>query len=374
MQPSTTEQANALRGIRRLCHAGLDSQNLRYELGCRLTGVFSADAFTFATTDPDTGMMNHAVSEGVPESVFDSWLDHLYPYRIAAEVLEMSTVGPSVTTACSGMVREVLEPVGLGHDLRGVLGHSGEPIGFICFLRDRSAPEFSEDHVAILEEVSPHLVHGLTVAALLDRAEPFEGAGEVTEQLPSGPGVLVMGLQGSMLRRNAAGRVYAEDLRDLGHGIDHIPSSIASVAGRLAAAHRVSGYDPRGLLDSSIVVQGRSGHWYSIRASLTEPDLEGKSEIIVLIDRAAGTEVAPILTRLYGLTSREREVLAWAAKGASTKRIAAALGISRYTVQEHIGNACTKAGVRTRTELLATLFLDGYASSLREGASAASTQ
>lgn len=374
MQPSTTGQLNALRGIRRLCHAGLGSQELRHELGRRLTEVFSADAFTFATTDPDTGMMNHAVSEGVPESVFHSWLDHLYPYRIAAEVLEMSTVGPSVTTTCSAMVRDVLEPVGLGHDLRGVLGGPGEPIGFVCFLRDRSATGFSGDHVAVLEEVSPHLVHGLTAAALLDRAEGLEEMDEVTDRPPTGPGVLIMDLRGAILRRNAAGRVCTEDLRDLGHGTDSIPSSIASVAGRVAAAHRVSSRDPGGLLASAMVARGRSGHWYSIRASLTEPDLEGESEIIVLIDRAAGPEVAPILTRLYGLTPREREVLAWTAKGASTKRIAAALGISTHTVQEHIGNACAKAGVRTRRELLATLFLDGYASSLREGASAASAQ
>jgi DNA-binding CsgD family transcriptional regulator len=78
--------------------------------------------------------------------------------------------------------------------------------------------------------------------------------------------------------------------------------------------------------------------------------------VIAPVGRA---EVAPLLARRHALSPREREVLAHAARGAPTKQIAAALGISVYTVQDHIDRACDKLGVRGRAELLARLFLDG---------------
>ena len=66
-----------------------------------------------------------------------------------------------------------------------------------------------------------------------------------------------------------------------------------------------------------------------------------------------------ILARLYGLSPRERDVLARVVRGESTKQIAAALGLSAYTVQDHVDSACIKVGVRGRRALVAKLFFDG---------------
>ena len=44
-------------------------------------------------------------------------------------------------------------------------------------------------------------------------------------------------------------------------------------------------------------------------------------------------------------------------KGVSTKQIAAALGISPYTVQEHFTAIFNKVGVRSRRELVGKLLL-----------------
>jgi DNA-binding CsgD family transcriptional regulator len=43
------------------------------------------------------------------------------------------------------------------------------------------------------------------------------------------------------------------------------------------------------------------------------------------------------------------------ARGDASKAIAAALGLSVHTVQEYVGRACRKVGVRTRRELVARL-------------------
>jgi DNA-binding CsgD family transcriptional regulator len=98
-----------------------------------------------------------------------------------------------------------------------------------------------------------------------------------------------------------------------------------------------------------------------LRASLAEPDAAGERAAVVVVRPAVPREVATLLTRLYGLSAREREVVAAVARGESTKEIAAALGVSPHTVLEHLDRACGKIGARGRKALLAKLFFDGYA-------------
>ncbi|UVS81377.1 LuxR C-terminal-related transcriptional regulator [Actinokineospora sp. UTMC 2448] len=53
---------------------------------------------------------------------------------------------------------------------------------------------------------------------------------------------------------------------------------------------------------------------------------------------------------LAALSARELEVLALISRGESNSSIAAALAISRHTVQFHVGNILRKLDVRTRAE------------------------
>ena len=53
------------------------------------------------------------------------------------------------------------------------------------------------------------------------------------------------------------------------------------------------------------------------------------------------------------LTTRQLECLYWVMAGKSSTDIAAILGISRHTVDEHIAAACRRLGVRTRTQAVA---------------------
>jgi len=107
--------------------------------------------------------------------------------------------------------------------------------------------------------------------------------------------------------------------------------------------------------------RGVSGRWFSIRASLAEPDATGECAAIVLIQPAVPREVASVLTSRYDLSRREREVVAAVTRGETTKAIAESLGVSPHTVIEHIERACRKIGVRGRKALIAKLFFDGSA-------------
>jgi DNA-binding NarL/FixJ family response regulator len=65
---------------------------------------------------------------------------------------------------------------------------------------------------------------------------------------------------------------------------------------------------------------------------------------------ALGTRLRRAADRSAALTSREREVLALLARGASNRSIAAALVISERAAEYHVANVLAKIGVTNRTE------------------------
>ena len=65
------------------------------------------------------------------------------------------------------------------------------------------------------------------------------------------------------------------------------------------------------------------------------------------------------LRRVFlGVTAREAEVIGWVAKGLTNKAIASQLQISSRTVQKHMERMFRKLGVRSRTELVARIYMD----------------
>jgi len=61
------------------------------------------------------------------------------------------------------------------------------------------------------------------------------------------------------------------------------------------------------------------------------------------------------VTRAYGLTARERELVGLLIEGLSTRELAQRLQISQYTVQDHLKSVFEKVGVRSRHELITDL-------------------
>ena len=99
------------------------------------------------------------------------------------------------------------------------------------------------------------------------------------------------------------------------------------------------------------------GQWAVLEASpLIGAD---EDQIAVTIEPATGDHLLGLLLAAYGLTAREREVCREVIAGYSTTDIAARLFISTNTVQDHLKSMFTKAGVRSRGELVARLRPDG---------------
>ena len=109
-------------------------------------------------------------------------------------------------------------------------------------------------------------------------------------------------------------------------------------------------------------LRARSGRWLTLHASLTEPAPERPSETVVVIAASKPEEVAWLDIASYGLTPREEEIVKLVARGRSTRQISVALFISEHTVQNHLRSVFEKVGIRSRRELIQSLFLENMLS------------
>ena len=99
--------------------------------------------------------------------------------------------------------------------------------------------------------------------------------------------------------------------------------------------------------------RARSGRWALIEAAR----LDGSGAGVAVSVRAAGVEdVLALVSRASGLTPREHELVALLIEGLDTRELAARLFISRHTVQDHLKSVFDKLGVRSRRELVSSVF------------------
>ncbi|HEV2149922.1 MAG TPA: helix-turn-helix transcriptional regulator [Longimicrobiaceae bacterium] len=367
MSVSISQEEAVFRSVKRACYAGLDSVTLRAEVARRIARLVPYEAYSFATTDPDTGLLTHALGEGMPEGLARAYVGVVYPYEQAVLMLDRVRSGDTVAKATSELFTDVLREEGVEHELNTILCSGGDLQGFLCLLRESRSSGYDEREMRFMRRIAPHLARGLVAAATVDAAVAEQAAGVRHEMTRghAGPGVVVLDAGGRVTLRNTPASAQLEDLADVGVSTGEAPSVLVSAVALLYVRKQRPGAETDDApQDAALRVRGRSGRWYTLRASATEPGAAGESCTIVTIEPVGSGEMAEILTRLYGLSPREREVLALTARGESTKAVAARLGLSVYTVQDHLGNACTKAGVRGRKALLAKLFFDGYAPAL----------
>lgn len=357
-------EAAAFHAVRRVCEAGLDSVELRRQVAARIRAAVGFDAYSLSTVDPETVLFTHTLAEGLPAGLQQAWVSHLYPLEAAVAIADQARAGEAVRIMKDGPTLDVMRSEGIGHEMRAVLTERESTWGNCCFLREVGARSFSEREAAFVRRVAPHVAQALRAAHLRERA----GADEPVVVDPTeSPGVLVLDGRGRVQMRNAAAAAQLEDLADDGMADGALPFAVASAAiqMRQRLARGDTSEPPPG---SGVRARGRSGRWYTLRASLPEGDAGDRGSTIVVVDAATKGEAGAILARLYGLTPRECELVAAAARGESTKRTAHRLGLSPYTVQEHLGRACEKVGVRGRKALLARLFFDAYSPAARPSA------
>lgn len=350
VRSTTAAEREAVRSVKRACYAGLDSVALRQEVARRSAVVLPREASALVAIDPETGLFAHGWMEAVPDGLVRNYMTYFYPLEIT-DYLDLSRSGRTTTTFNPEPFLEMLRGEGLGDRARTALCSEGRLWGSWCVFREPGANRFTDREIRFLRAVAPHIGYGMRSAAILDAARPARDASG-----PNSPGVVVLDARRRVSLRSGPAAAHLDDLASVGTQTERFPYAVLSLLARLDAAHAGAAVS----LDVSVRAQGRSGEWYVLRASLAEPDAAGESAAVIVIEAATAPAHSLTLSHMYGLTPREHEVVLLVVRGESTKRIAARLCLSPYTVQDHLGSACEKVGVRGRKALMAKLWQDGY--------------
>ena len=354
--------------VRRLCYAGLDQQMLLREVAERAQRVVPLELYCMHTNDPSSGLVTGGVLSdpeygelariALERVQFD---DDVTPFgwmvkrRLAALSLSESTGGKPERAL---RYREVMVPMGVEYELRGVFALDGELWGSVTAMREPDSPDFDAREVGFFRRIAPHLAAGLKAAAL--RSEAIRSEDLAGPDGDGSPGVLILDRAGRVVQYTAAAERWLRDLGDLSPGWrkgDGLPSSVMSMTGALRRALG-SGTDQEGSRVPRLLVRARSGRWLALHGAWTESVSGRGSETTIVIEAAGPREVAWLKTSAYGLTKREQEVVDLVVRGASTRQISQTLYISEDTVQEHLSNVFEKVGERGRRALVKRLYLE----------------
>jgi DNA-binding CsgD family transcriptional regulator len=231
---------------------------------------------------------------------------------------------------------------GDGDELRGVLREpDGTTWGAIAIHRRRG--RFDANDRAIVASLTGMLANGIRRAIVRSSLSGEAGREPV--------GLVLLRSDDTIETATPSARRWLEELFDSTSAStaasNRPPLTVASVAG---VARRAA----RGTSDevASSRIPRRSGGWLRLDASPLED-----ARVAVMISSGSDAGVAEMIARAHGLSVREREVVSLTLRGLSTREMAAELGVTPYTVQDHLKSVFDKVGVRSRRELAAQLFV-----------------
>ena len=244
---------------------------------------------------------------------------------------------------------DLLRPHGIEHELRAALVTDGLCWGSLTLLRGSGAADFSSDEVAAIAGITDVLAQRLRQAVRQDQAprRPVDGQAGL-----AGPGIVVVGPQGELEQVTPAAEPW---LRLLSGDEDRAtpgrpaPMPIAGLAVRARTEARQRGTDDM-VTPTRLRIRTPTGDWLTVHVARGLDAPTGQRTTLVLEPSRPG-DLLPLLARAYRFTAREEQIVRLVLLGHSTTEINHQLGISTYTVQDHLKAVFDKTGVRSRREL-----------------------
>ncbi len=317
------------------------------------------------TADPATGLITGTVKHGgLTNATDDEWAHYEYELDDPTAFLRVARRPGGVLALSAqedGLVgrsprfQDFMRPVwGFDDEVRLALRTDDSTWGFMALFRD-GAGTFTAADQAFLSSVAPSLATGLRAGLLVT------SAGRAPQV--DGPAVVVVDPRGEVVSASLGAEARIADLGGGPVGDSALPMALLT----LVRAARRATTDGRPAVPR-LRLRTLSGHWVVAHASPLVGRDGVATDVVVTIEEARPPEIVPLVVAAFGLTPRERDVVALVLQGVDTTAIGRALHLSAYTVQDHLKSIFTKAGVRSRRELTARVFYDQYAPRLAAGA------
>ena len=299
--------------------------------------------------DPDTMLLNAAYNEDTPR---DAHLELIECELCTDDVTKFVDLArrpvpaASLSSATGGDLARsvrwasVYAPRGFGDELRGVFRSGAATWGHVCMTRRAGDPWFSDDEVAQVAALSPHVGNGIRTSLLLAGAPDATG--------DSAPALVVIADDGEVESMSPLAESWLGPLDD-----ERLESTIVlhEVARRARLLDQGDVGDPPALAR----VWTRTAGWLVVRAARLGDDHGSPARTAVVLEPARRSDVAPVLLHLHRLTAREQQVTRLMLMGLSTEEAAAELWVTTETLRGHVKSVFTKLGVRSRPELAALL-------------------
>ncbi|HET9452400.1 MAG TPA: helix-turn-helix transcriptional regulator [Aggregicoccus sp.] len=252
---------------------------------------------------------------------FDALAPEPWQRNVPHTLQELEEGGRLTPPLLQGLYRD-LGLAGL-HQLRALVCEESTLLGWFGAMR---AHPFGARERQLLARLIPELAHRLSRERAL-RLEALKASAldVALEALPCACYLVSHG--GEVLHANAAGlAALARDADGVRQGLRAALDS----PGLQAQGYRLTRVEAPGQQPSYVAVQEGNG-----------------AEALARVDRMA---------QRWGLTARQREVLAGLARGHSNRALAQALGCAEKTVEVHVSAVLDKSGAGSRAALLAHLW------------------
>jgi DNA-binding CsgD family transcriptional regulator len=286
-------------------------------------------------TDPASGSMLDGATAGEAPGSFEESL--VYEYRRPdvnrfADLRTGRDKAAAISTStgnrlsASARFREMIEPTGVADELRVAFSDAyGMWMSLVLFTERR----MTEQDLQFVADVVPGATSAMRDAVL----SPDASAGPVDPPDGSAPSVLLLDAADRVISADPVARKRLALLP--GPGGNQAPGVMSFLAARAR-------WDRRGG-PATARMRALDGRWFVIDVSLLDDAASGN--VAAVVQPAPGELVLDNVLRAMGLSAREREVALLLAQGRPTKSIAAMLGLSPWTVQDHVKAVYAKTRV-----------------------------
>ncbi|MFF5158416.1 LuxR C-terminal-related transcriptional regulator [Streptomyces sp. NPDC000348] len=315
--------------------------------------VLRFDVCACVTVDPQT-LMNTGgdYRDGLPSTMMPRMLDIEYREGDANDLSDLAARPTPVgllsretggNLDLSPRYRDIMRPLGFRDELRVLLRDRHGAWGALIMGRGDDTPPFGSSDLAAAASLARPLGTALRRLHLTRLAE--EGASAVA------PALVLLDGDHQVVHATPTVALWFDELAHAdgappdGRGL---PPAVYAVAAAVQA--------PGASASHTSWMHSRRYGRIRLHAWRLEEPAGSSARAAVVVEQAGPAEHIALIVAAYGLTPRERDITALVLRGRSTADISRDVGLSPHTVQDHLKAVFDKTGVRSRRDLVATLF------------------